>query len=216
MLIQNIDEKAQFWIRFWPVDQFFGCCEKSSKNDDAPSVLHPRPNLYIIIDRFCVVMGKKLKKHQLFEHVQWNFPTFWVIPTCFFPKQKDAHGFKWRFNSHSANGQPLNFLGTMTMTYLIFIVVGKIRCNLLFHGPKWLSENLISSGFATWKCLAILVVTCYCPWAKPPPKRRPHLAPVAVAAAAPVEGSTPKAPPVTQQKLRLEPWIFVLMFEVPT
>ena len=60
----------------------------------------------------------------------------------------------------------------------------------------------IGSGFATWKCHAILVVKCYCPWAKPPPKRRPHLAPVAVAAAAPVEGSTPKAPPVTQQKLR--------------
>lgn len=43
--------------------------------------------------------------------------------------------------------------------------------------------------------------------------RRPHLAPVAVAAAAPVEGSTPKAPPVTQQKLRLEPRIFVLEFK---
>lgn len=50
------------------------------------------------------------------------------------------------------------------VTYLIFVVVGKTRCNLLFHGPKWLSENLISSGFATWKCHAILVVTCYCPW----------------------------------------------------
>ena len=129
ILIHNIDEKSQPWIRFWPIDQFFGCCEKSSKNDDVPSVLHPRPNLYIILDSFLfVVMGKNINCLNMFNEISATFESFQHV---FFSKQKEVHWFKWRFNSHSANGQPLNFLGTKD----IFTVVGKIRCNLLFHGP---------------------------------------------------------------------------------
>lgn len=93
-------------LTMWSIDQFCGCCVKSSKNDDVPSMLHPRPNLYIIIDSFLfVVMGKNINCLNMFSEISSTFESFQRV---FFQNKKRCIGL----NEGSILTQPMANLET--------------------------------------------------------------------------------------------------------